>query len=157
MKFAVLPLLLAALILPAQSASGGEPNLVPWPRSVEMAAGQMPLAPTARIVAEDASLAPLAGVLAGVASQRLLPRLEDNGRIPAFEVMVANPAIRNIIRENRMHQAQSILETSRQDGMVTMDAALRGLFDQGLISYQEALLHVRNPKNLGPQPNSKGK
>ncbi|MDP8256666.1 MAG: PilT/PilU family type 4a pilus ATPase [Candidatus Alcyoniella australis] len=99
----------------------------------------------------------LAGVLAGVASQRLLPRLEDNGRIPAFEVMVANPAIRNIIRENRMHQAQSILETSRQDGMVTMDAALRGLFDQGLISYQEALLHVRNPKNLGPQPNSKGK
>ena len=92
----------------------------------------------------------LAGGLLGVVSQRLLPRREGGGRIGAFEVMTGTPAIRNLIREGKLHQARSVMETASRDGMVTLDAALKKLYEQGDISYEDALIHVLNPKVLMP-------
>jgi twitching motility protein PilT len=86
----------------------------------------------------------------GVVSQRLLTWAKDpSRRVPVFEIMVANPSIRNLIRESKMHQALSMMETGRADGMVTMDAALKRLRDDGEIAYEEALRYVRNARVLG--------
>jgi pilus retraction protein PilT len=94
----------------------------------------------------------LAASLLGVVSQRLLSRKDGPGRVPAFEVMVANPAIRNLIRENKMHQARSIMEGGRMGGMVTMDKALQDLYEAGTISHRDAMRFIQNPKVLGGSP-----
>ena len=73
----------------------------------------------------------LASALLGVVSQRLLPRREAAGRVPAFEILVGTPAVRNLIRENKLHQMQSIMERSQREGMVTMDASLKARLDAG--------------------------
>ncbi|HCP46317.1 MAG TPA: hypothetical protein DIU15_09760, partial [Deltaproteobacteria bacterium] len=67
----------------------------------------------------------LAACLLGVVSQRLLPKKSGNGRVASFEVMVGTNAIRNLIRSDKMHQAASLIETGRKDGMVTMDQSLK--------------------------------
>jgi twitching motility protein PilT len=92
----------------------------------------------------------LAGGLLGVVSQRLIPRREGGGRVGAFEVLTGTPAIRNLIRENKLHQARSAMETAQRDGMVTLDTALKRLYEQGEISYEDALLYILNPKVLSP-------
>lgn len=92
----------------------------------------------------------LSSSLLGVISQRLLPRKEGNGRIAAFEIMVASPAIRNLIREDKMHQAQGIMESSRSLGMITMDTFLQRLYDAGVISYKDAMRFITNPTLLAP-------
>jgi twitching motility protein PilT len=89
----------------------------------------------------------LAAALAGVVSQRLLPKA-GGGRVGAFEVLVATPAIRTLIRDNKLHQAISMMETSSIEGMVTMDRALIELFVKGAITYEEAARYVRSPKAL---------
>ncbi|MFT6395905.1 MAG: twitching motility protein PilT, partial [Bradymonadia bacterium] len=63
----------------------------------------------------------LAAALLGVVSQRLLPRADGRGRVAAFEVMVANTAIRTLVREGKMHQAAGVMETNLADGMITLD------------------------------------
>jgi twitching motility protein PilT len=94
----------------------------------------------------------LAACLIGVVSQRLLARRDGHGRTPAFEVMVATPAIRTCIRDSKMHQALSLMETARADGMITMDRALADLLFDGVVMYEDALRYVRNPRSLGPRP-----
>lgn len=84
----------------------------------------------------------------GIASQQLLPRLGLPGRVAAVEVMLTNPAIRNLIREGKTPQIYSIMQTSVQQGMQTMDAALRNLYIQGLISYEDALSYAADADNL---------
>ncbi|TNE51465.1 MAG: PilT/PilU family type 4a pilus ATPase [Deltaproteobacteria bacterium] len=86
--------------------------------------------------------------LLGVVSQRLLPRKEGKGRIPAFEIMMASPAIRNLIREDKMHQALGIMESSRSMGMITLDTFLQRLYEAGVVSYQDALRYITNPTLL---------
>ena len=76
----------------------------------------------------------LASSLTAVLAQRLLPRADGNGRIAAFEIMVATPAIRTLIRDNRTHQIVSTLETSSKDGMVTMQKAADRLYKEALIT-----------------------
>jgi twitching motility protein PilT len=94
--------------------------------------------------------AQLASSLLGVVSQRLLPK-KGGGLIPAFELMVATPAIRNLIREAKMHQARGTMETSRRDGMRTMDMALRELYEAGEVEYEEVLRYLDNPRAIaGP-------
>ena len=94
--------------------------------------------------------AQLASSLLGVISQRLLPK-KGGGLAPAFEVMVANPAIRNLIREAKMHQARGTMETSRRDGMRTMDMALRELYESGQVEYEDVLRYLDNPRSIaGP-------
>jgi len=93
----------------------------------------------------------LAACLLGVVSQRLLPRKGAGGRVASFEVMVGTNAIRNLIRSDKMHQAASLIETGRKDGMTTMDQSLKVLFEKGLIDWEEAQVHMNNPANL-PKP-----
>jgi len=91
----------------------------------------------------------VAASLLGVVSQRLLPRADGTGRVAAFEVMVATPAIRALIRENKMHQAQSTIQSGRAAGMVTLDQCLAELVRTGVVDREEAQRHARNPGALG--------
>lgn len=89
----------------------------------------------------------LANVLLGVVSQRLLPRL-DGGRIPAVEIMIKNHAIENLIRENKTYQIDNVIETSAEQGMITLDKSLSELVKKGLISPDIALAYAKDPKNF---------
>ncbi len=79
----------------------------------------------------------LAGVLLGVVSQRLLTRIQDGGRIAAFEIMVGTPPVKALIRENKTHMLQGTLETSQKDGMITLEHAMNELYHRGLVSRDE--------------------
>ena len=85
----------------------------------------------------------LASVLLGVISQRLLPRT-GGGRIPAIEIMLNTHAIENLIRENKVHQLDSVIETSSKDGMIALDRSLADLVRRGLISVGDALAYAKN-------------
>ena len=78
----------------------------------------------------------LAGVILGVVSQRLLPRLDGVGRAAAFEIMIGTPPVRSLIREGKTHQLQSVIETSYKDGMVTLEKSLETLYNAGLVSLE---------------------
>ncbi len=90
----------------------------------------------------------LANNLAAVISQQLLKRVGAPGRIVACEVMIATSAIRNLIREAKVHQIPSILQTSGEVGMTSMDQSLRDLYHAGEISYEDALNRAMNPEEL---------
>ncbi|WP_313119247.1 type IV pilus twitching motility protein PilT [Proteiniclasticum ruminis] len=81
----------------------------------------------------------LAGVLEGIISQQLIQTVSKNGRVPALEIMLATPAIRNLIREGKTHQIQSSIQTGASLGMETMDKALVNLYNDGLISKENVL------------------
>jgi twitching motility protein PilT len=86
----------------------------------------------------------LSASLQGVVSQTLLPKAEGKGRIMASEVLVATPAIRNLIREQAVEQIPTAIQTGVQYGMRTMDMSLKTLFEEGVITYEDALTQVRN-------------
>lgn len=90
----------------------------------------------------------LSNVLEAVFCQRLLPLATGRGRIPAVEVMLRTPAIANLIREGRTHQIDSVLETSLNLGMQTMDRALANLLSRGLITFEQASLYAKDPEKL---------
>ena len=73
-------------------------------------------------------------------------QIDKQGLIAAFEVMIATAAIRTMIRENRMHQALAAIETSRKDGMFTIDHSLQALVSRQAITRDEAQRVARNPK-----------
>ena len=75
----------------------------------------------------------LAGVIEAVVSQQILPKADGTGRVAAFEIMIANSAIRNLIREGKTHQMQTVIQTGSQQGMQTMDASLIGLYKRRVI------------------------
>jgi len=79
----------------------------------------------------------LASVLRGIVYQELLPRVDVPGRVAAFEVLVATPAVRDLIRENRVHQVQSAIQTGARHGMVSLKASLQDLLSKGRISEEE--------------------
>jgi len=81
----------------------------------------------------------LASLLLGVLCQTLVPRAEGSGRVPAVEVMLANPAVRNLIREGKIYQLPNVIRTHTQDGMVTLDQSLVNLYREGIISHQNLL------------------
>jgi twitching motility protein PilT len=83
----------------------------------------------------------LGNTLEGVVSQQLLPRL-GGGRKASLEIMLGTPAIKNLIREGKTHQMYSVIETSAQLGMQTMDRSLADLFKNGYCSYEECLLRA---------------
>jgi twitching motility protein PilT len=90
----------------------------------------------------------LSNNLEAVLCQQLLPRAGVPGRVCAMEIMIATPAIRNLVRESKAHQLPSVIQTSANAGMQTMDQALRDLYQKGLISYDEALTRAMNPDEL---------
>ncbi len=81
----------------------------------------------------------LAGSLQGIIAQTLLPTLDDAGRVPALEVMIANPAIRNLIREGKAYQIPSTIQISKKDGMQSLDQSLKDLVMEDKISREDAL------------------
>lgn len=78
----------------------------------------------------------LAASLQGVIAQQLLPRVDGPGRVAAFEILVATPAVRNLIREGKTHQLPSIIQTNARAGMMTMESSLKSLLSQQIISQE---------------------
>jgi twitching motility protein PilT len=89
----------------------------------------------------------LAATLVAIVSQRLLPRI-SGGRIPAVEIMIVNPAIRNLIRERKTYQIDLVIETSLQEGMITLNRSLANLVKNKEITLDNAELYSLNPAEL---------
>ncbi len=90
----------------------------------------------------------LSNNLVGVLTQQLLPRIDGNGRVLAYELMVTTPAVRALIREGKSHQLTSVIQTSGQHGMITMDAHLAELYKKRIISYDTGLARAVDPKEF---------
>lgn len=90
----------------------------------------------------------LSNSLEAVLCQQLLPRAGMPGRVAVMEVMIATPAIRNLIREAKSHQITSIIQTSANVGMQTMDQHLRELYQRGIINYDDAMMRAMNAEEL---------
>lgn len=80
----------------------------------------------------------LASVLQGVISQQLLPTSDGRGRVVATEILTVTPAVRNLIREGKAHQLQTVIQTGKSHGMVSMDSSLISLYRTGLLSKEDA-------------------
>ncbi len=81
----------------------------------------------------------LSNVLEAVVSQQLIPKIDGNGRVAAFEVMHSNHAVRNLIREGKSHQLITVMQTNRKSGMVTMDEAIMQKFKEQQIDRENAI------------------
>lgn len=93
--------------------------------------------------------AQLSFVLEGVMSQALIPRMNSRGRALSLEIMVPNPAIRNLIREDKIHQIYSQMQVGQEKfGMQTMNQSLLSLYQKRLISLEEALGRSQDPDEL---------
>jgi twitching motility protein PilT len=93
----------------------------------------------------------LANALQGIISQDLLPAADRTRRILAYELLMANGAVRNLIRENQLHQLENTLQTGRKDGMVLMDNCLYDLYCKCLISYDTAVSRAKHPDRMMPR------
>lgn len=89
----------------------------------------------------------LSMVLDAVISQQLVPAL-DGSMVPAFEIMTVTPAIRNMIRDNKVHQIDGLIYSSTSDTMIAMDTSLLKLYQSDKISADTALMHATNPEML---------
>jgi twitching motility protein PilT len=89
----------------------------------------------------------LAGSLAAVIAQRLIPRV-DGGRVAAFEVLMANHAVRNLIKEGKTRQIRNVVLTGQRQNMMTLEMSLSALVRDGIVSYEEALLHSVYPDEI---------
>jgi twitching motility protein PilT len=91
----------------------------------------------------------LAACLAGVISQRLIPRV-GGGMVAAFELLIANNAVRSLVREGKTHQLRNLLAAGRSEGMCTLETWLNHLIENGLITYDDAIACSVHPKELKP-------
>ncbi|MDP3935218.1 MAG: type IV pilus twitching motility protein PilT [Candidatus Giovannonibacteria bacterium] len=89
----------------------------------------------------------LASTLIGIFSQRLIPRV-SGGLIPAYELLLSNAAVRNLIRENKVHEIDLVIETNAEVGMVSFNRSLIDLVRRGEITMENALLFSQNPQEL---------
>ncbi len=89
----------------------------------------------------------LSSSLAGIFSQRLVPRI-SGGLVPAYELLINNPAVANLIRERRTHEIPMIIETGSELGMIDMNRSLSELVKKGEITAENAYLHSFNPRAL---------
>ncbi|MEN9342327.1 MAG: hypothetical protein RIQ54_583 [Candidatus Parcubacteria bacterium] len=89
----------------------------------------------------------LSATLVAIISQRLVPRV-SGGRIPATEIMIVNPAIRNLIRERKIYEIDLVIETSLQEGMISLNRSLVNLVRNKEISLENAELYSLNPAEL---------
>jgi twitching motility protein PilT len=90
----------------------------------------------------------LANTLQAVVSQTLFSRIDRSGMVPAIEIMLCTPAIRNIIREARTFEIPNVIDTNRQLGMIGLDTAIAELFYNGMISREDAIAQSANPDKL---------
>ena len=91
----------------------------------------------------------LSFVLEGIISQRWMTRQDGQGRVLALEILVPTPAIRNLIREDKLHQIYSMMQTGQtRSGMQTMNQSLHELYTKGLISQDDAINHSPVPEEM---------
>ena len=90
----------------------------------------------------------LSNNLVAVLTQQLLPKAFGGGRVLAYELMIATPAVRALIREGKTHQLRSVIQTGGQYGMITMDACLADLYRRKLITYEMGLARAVDPKEF---------
>ena len=90
----------------------------------------------------------LSNVLEAVISQQLIPTADGRGRVAAFEVMHANHAVRNLVREGKSHQLASVMQTNRKIGMITMDEAIVQLYYEGKIDRDMAIQFAQDPDSM---------
>jgi len=93
----------------------------------------------------------LSMVLQGVISQQLIPHANGKGRVVATEIMMATPAIRTLIRENKTHQISNVIQTSGKQHMKTMDSSILDLLNQGMITAEDALGYSVDSENMKKQ------
>jgi twitching motility protein PilT len=93
----------------------------------------------------------LAASLSCVIYQRLIPRIAG-GMVAAYEVLVANSAVRNLIKEGKTHQLRNALVTGAQDGMLTFEQSLSGLVQGGIVTYDDAVARSLYPKDIEARP-----
>ncbi|MEK7117007.1 MAG: PilT/PilU family type 4a pilus ATPase [Patescibacteria group bacterium] len=89
----------------------------------------------------------LAASLSGIFSQRLIPKI-SGGLVPAYELMINNVAVSNLIRDKRTHELNTVIETSSQDGMIDFNRCLVEKVNRGEISIENAYLYSTNPRSL---------
>lgn len=89
----------------------------------------------------------LAGSLAGIFSQRLIPRI-SGGQLPAYELLINNSAVSNLIREGRTHEITTVIQTSSQEGMIDMDRSLAELVRRGEVTIEHAYERANDPKTF---------
>ena len=92
----------------------------------------------------------LANALQGIISQDLLPAADRTRRVLAYELLVANGAVRNLIRENQLHHLENTMQMGRKDGMTLMDNCLYDLYCKCLISYDTAVSRARHADRIAP-------
>ena len=90
----------------------------------------------------------LANTLEAVVSQTLFSRIDRPGMVPAIEIMLCTPAVRNIIREARTFEIPNVIETNRQLGMISLDNAIAELFFNGMISREDAVAQSAHPEKI---------
>jgi twitching motility protein PilT len=90
----------------------------------------------------------LANSLQGIIAQDLLTATDRTRRVLAFEMLIANGAVRNMIRENQLHQLENVIQMGRKEGMSLMDNCLYDLYCKCLISYDTAVSRARNPEHI---------
>ncbi|MBP5152288.1 MAG: type IV pilus twitching motility protein PilT [Lachnospiraceae bacterium] len=90
----------------------------------------------------------LSNVLEAIISQQLIPTADGRGRVAAFEVLHANHAVRNLIREGKSHQLMSVMQTNRKSGMITMDEAIAQLYIAGKITKDDAIEFAQDVEGM---------
>lgn len=93
----------------------------------------------------------LSAALTGIVYQRLIPRIEG-GLVAAYEVLVANPAVRNLIKEGKTNQLRNAVVTGQREGMMTFEQSLSALVQAGEVSYDAATTRSLYPKEIDPRP-----
>lgn len=90
----------------------------------------------------------LANSLQGIVAQDLLPSADRTSRVLAYELLIANNAVRNLIRENNKHMLETLIQTGGKDGMMLMDTCIYDLYCRALITYDTALSRARHPDRM---------
>jgi len=101
--------------------------------------------------AQRQTILQLSNALQGIIAQELLPAADRTRRVLAYELVVANNAVRNLIRENQIHQLENTIQSGRREGMNLMDNCLYDLYCKCLITYDTALSRARYPDRISPQ------
>jgi len=93
----------------------------------------------------------LANALQGIIAQDLLPAADRTRRVLAYELLVANGAVRNLVRENQLHQLENTIQMGRKEGMVLMDNCLHDLYCKCLVTYDTAVSRAKHPDRIVQQ------
>jgi twitching motility protein PilT len=93
----------------------------------------------------------LSNTLQAVVCQVLFKRIDQPGMVPGVEILICTPAVRNLIRENRIYEIHNVIETSRALGMQTMDTSIKQLYFNGKISKEDAVAMAHHPEKLERQ------